>query len=97
MTNGVSDILFSAEIAVVVEIVEDFLATFFGGKAFVVGACLVVHAAIKTDNGNHLEIVALSNLVIVWIVRWSNFDGAGAVTHIGMLVGNNRNFTVGKR
>ena len=97
VTNGVSYILFPAKIAVVVEIVEDFLATFFGGKAFVVGACFVVHAAIKTDNGNHLEIVALSNLVIVWIVRWGNFDGAGTVTHIGMLVGNNRNFTVGKR
>ena len=50
--------------------------------------------------GNDLEpwqIMVVSNFKIVKIVGRGNFDRAGAVLGIGVLVGDDRDFAVGQR
>ena len=49
--------------------------------------------------GDDLEpwkIVALTDFKIVKIVGWSNLDRAGAVFWVGVLISNNRDFSVCK-
>ena len=78
------------------EILEDLLAAFGGGETGVLLACFGGHFAIKTNDGNHWEVVALADFVIVWIMGWCNFYNTRAIFHIGVFVGDNRNLAVGK-
>ena len=70
-------------------------ATFFGGETVVFFGD-VDHGAVFGDDLNAFEVVALTDFEIVEIVRWGDFDGAGAVGGVGVFVGDNRDFAVGQ-
>ncbi|MCY1562556.1 hypothetical protein D9M68_999740 [compost metagenome] len=55
------------------------------------------HATIEIDYLNTFEIMTLPHFKIVWIVCWSDLDGASTKIHINIVVGDNGNLAIGKR
>ena len=85
VANFVHDILLAAAKAEIFEIFEDGFAAFCGGHTLIF-AGIFVHFAVEADNGNHIKVMAFANFVVVLVVSRGNFDGAGAILHVGVFV-----------
>lgn len=96
VSDGVNDFFFAAEETLFLEVVEDFFATFGGSEAFVVGAGGGEHFAVFADDLDALEVMTLADFKVVEIVGGGNFNGAGAVSGVGVFVGDNRDEAVGE-
>ena len=97
VSDRMLDVFFASEEVLFLEIFENFFASIGDSEVFVVSASICVHFAIETNDGNHVEAVTLTNLIIVLVVCWCNFYNTGAVFDVGMLVGDNRDFAFRKR
>ena len=92
-----SDLLFATEKALGFESFEDFFATFGGSEACIIWTGRRKHLAVLADDLDALEIMTLADFEIIEIVSWGNFDGASAISGVGVFVGDNRNGAVGQR
>ena len=97
VADRVSDSFFAAQEVAVFECLENLSASLSSGESFVVEAGIFIHFAVVANNSNHWKIVALANFEVVLVVGWCNFYNTRAIVHIGVFVGDNRNFTVSQR
>ena len=78
------------------EFLDERLAAFVAVHAFVF-ACTLEHLARIADDLDGLEMMALSHLEIVRIMRWRDFDGARAERLVDILVGEQRDAAANDR
>lgn len=95
--DRVGDFFFAAHKALFFKIFQDLFAGFKSGETTIGFGDVGVHSAVFGDNRDALQIVTLANFEIVEIVGGGDFDGAGAVFGVGVLVGDDGDFTVGER
>ena len=60
-------------------------------------AAVLVDCSVAVHNEDEREIVALSDLEVVRVVRGGYFDAAGSVVLVGVLVGDERDLAVHER
>ena len=73
------------------------MASIGHGKSGVGVSGVFSELAALVDNGDHFELMAESDFVIIGVVGRSDFNGAGAVFWIGVFVGDDRDFAVSER
>lgn len=96
MSDGVGDFLFATEEAFGFKGFEDFLATFRGREALIVGASGGGHATIFADDLDALEVMALADFKIVEIVGRGDFDGTSTISRVGVFVSDDWDGAVGQ-
>ena len=94
--DSVGDFLFATKEAFFLKIGQNFFATFFGSEAGVIWAANREHTSVGADDGEFFEVVTFADFEVVVIMGGSNLDGAGAVFHLGVFVGDDGYFPFGK-
>ena len=84
--NSVFNLLFAAEKSLSFKIFEDFLSTFFSSKTSIFFTGVFKHLAIKSNNSNTSQIMAVSNLKIIRVVSWSNLHSTSSIFWISVFI-----------
>ncbi len=71
------------------------LAGFFRGQTKKLTG-RIYHRAVKVDDLDTLQVMALPDFEVIRVVCWCHLDGAGAKFRIDILVTDNGNLTVGQ-
>ena len=95
--DRVGDFFFAAEQPLVFEVLKDFCAAFGRSEACVIGASGGEHFAIFADDLDAVKVMAFADFEIVEIVGRGNFDGASAVSRVGVFVSDDGDYTIGIR
>ena len=84
------------QIAVSLQVSNNSLTAFLTSHTLVL-ACFLSHNAIHADNNDARQIVADTHLIVVRIMRRSNFYSAGTEFGINITISDDRNNSVGSR
>ena len=89
VTNIVLILLNTHKIAKLFQILENFVASIKSVHTAITK--IISHPAIFTDNGENREIVSPGNLIVVGIMRRSNFQRSGSELNVNIIISNNGN------
>ncbi len=77
--------------AQLIEVMHNHITRFIPIQATVFLRAVFIDARILGQHANHRQVVALSNRIVIEIMRRGNLHAASAEGHIDVIVGNNRN------
>ena len=80
-----------------VQIFDDDLAGLEAIQAAVFFRRVIVDLGVQRENRNQRQVVALTNGIVIEVMRGCDLDTTGAEFHINIAVGDDRNLAFGER